>query len=71
MLSSMFSKSRTEDKKYLLELIELIEMLVRIKTPQALDLAESLGGEYMELEEKVNTFDYSEQDKFYENYFRN
>lgn len=67
----MFSQARKEDKQFLLELAELIELLAKIGTKQAIDTAESLGDTYLALEEKINTYDYSKIDNFYDNYLRN
>lgn len=64
-LFDMFSPSKYSDKKFQLELIALIELLVKIGTPQSLDLAEKFGQHYIELEEKIKTYDYSKEDEFY------
>lgn len=64
-LSSMFSPTKAEDKKFLLELIELIELLVKIGTTQSLDLAEEIGDRYIELETKISTYDYAKDDELY------
>lgn len=61
--SSMFSPAKNADKKFLLELVELIETLVRLKE---YDLAEKFGNHYIELEKKIQSHDYSKDDKYYE-----
>lgn len=61
--SSMFSLAKNEDTKFLLELAELIETLVRVKE---YDLAEKFGQHYLDLEEKVKTHDYTRDDKMLE-----
>ena len=66
-LSSMFSPTQHEDKKFLMELAELITLLVKLKTPQALDLAEKFGAHYLTLDEKVKTHDYTQDDESYYN----
>lgn len=58
MLFSMFSPLKKIDKELLLEIAETIELLIKIKTPQALDLAEQLGDNYIQLETKIKTFEY-------------
>ena len=62
MLSSMFSPAKNQDKKFLLELAELIETLVRVKQ---YELAEKFGDHYLELEKKIHTHDYTLEDKSY------
>lgn len=62
-LFSMFSIAKHEDKKFLLELAELIETLVRLKQ---YELAEKFGGHYLELEQKIKTHDYIKEDKIIE-----
>ena len=59
----MFSPAKNADKKFLLELVELIETLVRLKE---YDLAEKFGNHYIELEKKIQSHDYSKDDKYYE-----
>ena len=66
--SSMFSPAKNADKKFLLELVELIETLVRLKQ---YDLAERFGKHYIELEKKIQTYDYKLDDKAYEHDIRN
>ena len=63
MPSSMFSPAKNEDKKFLLELAVLIEQLVNLKQ---YDLAEKFGQHYLDLEEKIKVYDYSQDDKYYE-----
>jgi hypothetical protein len=63
----MFSPSQHEDKKFLLELAELIEILVKINTTQSLDLAEKFGDYYLETQEKIKTHDYTKDDEAYYN----
>lgn len=59
----MFSLAKNEDKKFLLELALLIEILVNLKQ---YDLAEKFGQHYLELEEKINTRDYTKDDQMLE-----
>ena len=59
----MFSPAKNADKRFLLELAELIETLVRLKE---YDLAEKFGDHYIELEKKIQSHDYSKDDKYYE-----
>jgi hypothetical protein len=61
----MFSPSKYSDKKFQLELIALIELLVKVGTPESLDLAEKFGVYYLELEKKIKVYDYSKEDEFY------
>lgn len=65
----MFSPVRKEDKELLLEISETIETLVRVGTrfnkPEALDLAEKLGDNYITLQEKIKTYDYTKDDELY------
>lgn len=67
----MFSPAKNDDKKFLLELAQLIEMLVGFGSPQALDLAEKFGEHYLKLEEKIKIHDYTKDDKLYELLCRN
>ena len=62
ILSNMFSPIKKEDKELLLAIAEMIETLVKNKNPQALDLAERFGQDYLELEKKILIYDYSETD---------
>ena len=62
----MYSPVKNEDKKYLLELAELLKLLVKINTEQSLDLAQKFGQHYLDLEEKIKTYDYTNDDTFYE-----
>jgi len=59
----MFSIAKHEDKKFLLELAELIETLVNLKK---YELAEKFGEHYIELEKKIQTHDYTKEDKIIE-----
>ena len=65
MRSSMFSPTKAEDKKFLLTLAELIELLVKMATTESLDLAEKFGDHYIALEEKIKTYDYDKDDQRY------
>ena len=65
MLSSMFSPTKHEDKKFALELVELIQLLVKINNTESLDLAEKFGDHYTELQEKISTHDYTKDDERY------
>jgi hypothetical protein len=64
----MFSPSQHEDKKFLLELADLIETLVRLKE---YNLAERFGKHYLDLQDKIKTHDYTKDDKCYESLCRN
>jgi len=65
--SSMFFPTKADDKKFQLELIELIQLLVKVGTTQSLDLAEKFGDHYTELEEKIKTHNYEPDDeRFYQ-----
>lgn len=57
----MYSETKNQDKKFLLELAELIETLVRLKQ---YDLAQKFGEHYLRLEKKIQTYDYSPHDLF-------
>ena len=61
----MFSPAKAEDKKFLLELIELIQLLAKINITESLDLAEKFGDHYLVLEEKIKTHDYTKEDEIY------
>ena len=58
----MYSINQKEDRELMLQIAQTIEVLVKIKLPQALDLAEQFGQHYLELEEKVKTYDYTKED---------
>ena len=62
----MYSPAKNADKKFLLELAELIKLLVKINTPESLDLAEKFGETYLRYEKKIKECDYSQEDKIYE-----
>lgn len=59
----MFSINKKRDKEEMLEIAGDIEMLAKIGTTQALDLAEKFGEMYLRYEEKIKTHDYTEEDK--------
>jgi recombinational DNA repair protein RecR len=63
----MYSPNKQQDRELLLELVEVIEVLIKVgvKTDkkEAFDLAESLGDDYLSLQEKIKTFDYSREDE--------
>jgi len=61
----MFSPTQHEDKKFLMELVQLIELLVKTNTAESLDLAEKFGDHYLTLEEKIKTHDYTKDDEQY------
>lgn len=61
----MFSPVKKEDKELLLAIVEMIEVLVKNGTKEALDLAEKFGENYSNLEKKIQTHDYTETDKVY------
>ena len=65
MLSSMFSPTKHEDKKFALELVAIIEILIRNASTESMDLAEKLGDHYAELQEKIKTHDYTKDDQRY------
>ena len=67
MLSSMFSPAKRDDMRFQLELVDLIETLVRL---QAYNLAEKMGDWYVDLETKIKTYDYSKDDELYETHQR-
>lgn len=58
----MFSQNRKDDKVFLLELIEMIQLLAKIGTTQALDLAQKFGVDYLKLEQKIKCYDYTQDD---------
>lgn len=62
MLSSMFSQDKQDDQEMLLEIAEMIEVLVRVASkfnlPQAMDIAERFGQNYLELQERIKTHNY-------------
>ncbi len=60
MLSNMISTEKKEDRKFLLEILLLVEQLIKIGTTEALDLAEKFGDHYVDLENKINTHNYKE-----------
>jgi hypothetical protein len=61
----MFSLTKKIDKELLLEIAEMIEVLYRLNRPEAKELAEKFGEDYLRLEEKIKTYDYSKED-FYD-----
>jgi hypothetical protein len=63
----MFSPTQHEDKKFLLELGELIEILIKTGTPESIDLAEKFGDQYLQLQNKIKTYDYTKDDEKYYN----
>lgn len=62
--SDMFSETKKRDKEFALTLAELIELLARIGTTESIDLAERFGGDYLRLQEKIKTYDYSKDDRY-------
>ncbi len=56
---NMFSITKNEDTKFLLELAELIETLVKV---EQCELAERFGQHYLDLDEKIKTHDYTKDD---------
>lgn len=66
MLFSMFSPEKNEDKHLLLTLSEVIEVLARINKPTAQELIQKFGQDYLELEQKIQTHDYSNEDKLWD-----
>jgi len=74
----MFSPCKKRDRELQLELIDMIETLIRmgrrLDNALALDLAEKFGQDYIALEKKINTHDYTKDDEFEErwlNYYEN
>jgi hypothetical protein len=63
----MFSPAKRDDMRFQLELVDLIETLVRL---QAYNLAEKMGDWYVDLETKIKTYDYSKDDELYETHQR-
>ena len=63
MRSDMFSPTKHEDTRFLIELISLIELLVKVDTKESLDLAERFGEYYLELKQKTETHDYTKDDE--------
>lgn len=59
MRSSMFSPMKKLDKELQLEIAKTIELLARLGE---IELAESYGKQYLALEEKIKTHDYSNAD---------
>ena len=59
----MYSPSKHDDKKFLLELNLLIKQLVKLATTEALDLAERFGEHYLALEKKIKEHDYTKDDE--------
>lgn len=58
MPSSMFSQDKQDDQELLLAIAEMIEVLVKNGTAEALDLAEKFGEDYTRLQEKIKTTNY-------------
>lgn len=65
MLSSMYSPVKKQDQELLLEIAETIEVLVSVGTKESVDLAEKFGQNYLDLEEKIKTHDYTREDQSY------
>lgn len=61
----MYSPAKHEDRLFLKEIGELIQLLVKVGTKDALDLAEKFGTTYEELENRIKTNDYSRLDELY------
>lgn len=61
----MFSPIKKLDQELLLEIVEMIEVLVQVGTTQAIDLAEKFGQNYLDLEKKIKTYDYTREDQSY------
>ena len=60
----IYSPTKTEDQKYILELVETIELLLPFADEQS-DLIVSLNNEIERVEHKVQTHDYSQEDNRY------
>lgn len=58
----MVSQNRKDDKEFILEIGDTIQMLVKMGTKKAHDLAELWGEEYLKLEHKIQTHDYTSDD---------
>lgn len=61
----MFSPGKKFDKELLLEIMLLVQALVKTKIPHALDLAENFADIIITLEKKIATHDYTKQDESY------
>lgn len=59
----MFSPAKKDDQEMLLEIAETIEMLVKIGTTEAWEIAEKFGQDYLKLETKIKTYDYSKENE--------
>lgn len=59
----MLEPAKKTDQELLYEIGETITALVKLKTPRALDLAESLIEDYLKLQHKIKTHDYSSQNQ--------
>jgi hypothetical protein len=64
----MFSPSRKLDKEFLLEITLLIEQLIKNGSTAALDLAEKFGENYLALQNKISTYDYTTDDRALERF---
>lgn len=54
----MFSQQKQDDQELLLEIAEMILVLVKVGTTEAVDLAEKFGEDYTRLQEKIKTTSY-------------
>lgn len=59
----MLEPAKKLDQELMYEIGELIKVLVRIDKTEALDLAESLGEDYLKLQQKIKTHDYSKENE--------
>jgi hypothetical protein len=62
MLSSMFSPTKKFDKELLLDIIAIIETLIKVGDTNALDLAAKFGDTFTHLSNKINSHDYTQDD---------
>ena len=63
MRSNMFSPTKKADQELLLEITKMVEVLVSLKTTEALNIAEGFAPLYQALETKIQTHDYTSEDE--------
>ena len=63
----MFSPTKKADQELLQQVIRTVELLVKMKSPAALDTAQRFGTTYEQLDNRIKTHDYTKED---ESYFR-
>lgn len=64
----MYSPCKKQDQEFLLEIAEMIELLIKVGTTPAIDLAEKFGDNYLDLEKKIKTHDYTKEDQSHEKF---